>query len=355
WRSAFKPTRLPESRGPGLVRAPRLREARISRGRRARRAQRAFRQDRPTGAERLSALHQAALLHLDLRSGRREAENAERGGDEDVSGQGRAAHARLPDPALQLHGKAAWRRGNRSASGLQLRGRRPLHGIQPVGPARRHRRRERLLLHAAGQPQGAASVAPLGVRAGHAHALQRNAQTLHDPDSGQGRHGAPLRSSAFPLLPGQRLDPLAPRGTARRDTAGGRAGHHALRQGERPRQPAGLPDRRGLPDGREPLAAAARASRGRLETLRAAPVRERARRAGRSVALAPGPHRNPENTVNKILKDPVLQQRFETLGYAQIPLLGNDEIRALKDYYLSRTGGGQVKNSPYGMWVSIHD
>jgi hypothetical protein len=54
------------------------------------------------------------------------------------------------------------------------------------------------------------------------------------------------------------------------------------------------------------------------------------------------------------LKDPVLQQRFETLGYCQIPLLGNDEIKELREYYLSRTGG-KVVNSPYGMWISIHD
>jgi hypothetical protein len=58
--------------------------------------------------------------------------------------------------------------------------------------------------------------------------------------------------------------------------------------------------------------------------------------------------------VNKILKDPVLQQRFEKLGYVTVPLLGDDEIKVLKDYYLRKTGGN-VKNSPYGMWVSIHD
>jgi len=59
--------------------------------------------------------------------------------------------------------------------------------------------------------------------------------------------------------------------------------------------------------------------------------------------------------IYKILKDPVLQQRFETLGYVTLPLLGRDEIKELTQYYLGRTGGGQVKNSPYGMWVSIHD
>jgi len=62
-----------------------------------------------------------------------------------------------------------------------------------------------------------------------------------------------------------------------------------------------------------------------------------------------------ENIVKKILKDRVLQQRFETLGYVILPLLGTDEIKELSQYYLSQTDGGQVQNSPYGMWVSIHD
>ena len=55
-----------------------------------------------------------------------------------------------------------------------------------------------------------------------------------------------------------------------------------------------------------------------------------------------------------ILKDPVLQQRFETLGYVTLPLLGQDEIKELTQYYITHTGGN-VKNSPYGMWVSLHD
>lgn len=59
--------------------------------------------------------------------------------------------------------------------------------------------------------------------------------------------------------------------------------------------------------------------------------------------------------MNKILKDPVLQQRFEQLGYVTIPLLGQHEIKELTDYYMKHTGGGEVKNSPYGMWISIHD
>jgi hypothetical protein len=59
--------------------------------------------------------------------------------------------------------------------------------------------------------------------------------------------------------------------------------------------------------------------------------------------------------VNKIIKYPLLQERFETLGYVTLPLLGSAEIKELSQYYVNQTGGGQVQNSPYGMWVSLHD
>jgi Phytanoyl-CoA dioxygenase (PhyH) len=58
--------------------------------------------------------------------------------------------------------------------------------------------------------------------------------------------------------------------------------------------------------------------------------------------------------VNRILKDPVLQERFEADGYVRLPLLGKEEIQELTQYYMRHTGG-DVKNSVYGMWVSLHD
>jgi len=58
--------------------------------------------------------------------------------------------------------------------------------------------------------------------------------------------------------------------------------------------------------------------------------------------------------VNRILKDPVLQERFEADGYVRLPLLGKEEIAELTQYYIRHTGG-DVKNSVYGMWVSLHD
>lgn len=59
--------------------------------------------------------------------------------------------------------------------------------------------------------------------------------------------------------------------------------------------------------------------------------------------------------MRKILRDPVLQQRFETLGYVTLPVLGRDEVKELTDYYLKHAAGGDVKNSPYGIWMSIYD
>jgi hypothetical protein len=58
--------------------------------------------------------------------------------------------------------------------------------------------------------------------------------------------------------------------------------------------------------------------------------------------------------VNRILKDPVLQERFEADGFVRLPLLGKEEIAELTQYYMRHTGG-DVKNSVYGMWVSLHD
>jgi len=58
--------------------------------------------------------------------------------------------------------------------------------------------------------------------------------------------------------------------------------------------------------------------------------------------------------VNRILKDPVLQERFEADGFVRLPLLGRHEIEELTQYYMRHTGG-DVKNSVYGMWVSLHD
>jgi hypothetical protein len=58
--------------------------------------------------------------------------------------------------------------------------------------------------------------------------------------------------------------------------------------------------------------------------------------------------------VIRILKDPILQERFEADGFVRLPLLGSAEIAALTDYYMRHTGG-DVKNSVYGMWVSLHD
>ena len=58
--------------------------------------------------------------------------------------------------------------------------------------------------------------------------------------------------------------------------------------------------------------------------------------------------------MNRILKDPVLQERFEADGFVRLPLLGKEEIAELTQYYMRHTGG-DVKNSVYGMWVSLHD
>ena len=58
--------------------------------------------------------------------------------------------------------------------------------------------------------------------------------------------------------------------------------------------------------------------------------------------------------MNRILKDPVLQERFEADGFVRLPLLGRHEIEELTEYYMRHTGG-DVKNSVYGMWVSLHD
>jgi phytanoyl-CoA dioxygenase PhyH len=56
----------------------------------------------------------------------------------------------------------------------------------------------------------------------------------------------------------------------------------------------------------------------------------------------------------QIFKDVTAQKEFEEKGYVKISLLGREEIDALTQYYLRMTGGN-VKNSIYGMYVSLHD
>jgi hypothetical protein len=56
----------------------------------------------------------------------------------------------------------------------------------------------------------------------------------------------------------------------------------------------------------------------------------------------------------QIFKDATAQQDFEANGFVKLSLLGPEEIAELTEYYLKLTQGN-VKNSPYGMWVSLHD
>src|SRR5262245_18039220 len=56
----------------------------------------------------------------------------------------------------------------------------------------------------------------------------------------------------------------------------------------------------------------------------------------------------------QIFKDATAQNEFEEKGYVKLCLLGPEEIDALTEYYLRMTGGN-VKNSIYGMYVSLHD
>jgi len=55
----------------------------------------------------------------------------------------------------------------------------------------------------------------------------------------------------------------------------------------------------------------------------------------------------------RIFADQHLQESFERDGYVVFPLLDAETIAELRNLYLERTGGGNIENSPYGMFISL--
>ncbi len=56
-----------------------------------------------------------------------------------------------------------------------------------------------------------------------------------------------------------------------------------------------------------------------------------------------------------VFRDATLQEGFDRSGYVSMPLLWSDDVRELEGYFLKKAARDEVRNSPYGIWMSIYD